>query len=325
MPKSDKTSGEDALHQQIQKLLGLRPAGPRISVTRFESWEIVPVPHAGGGDDQVNVLAIGLGEPRVVEFDDDMLQATLQWLASDENAWLEQMRRAMGGLRGGEMARPDLLPDDQIIVDGLYELLQVAGDLGMSDPVTVNGEAALRVDTLFMASQLATLRTALVLALALQRVDEPSKFWRSIESEMENQEPGVTTQLHQHFGDPQDARSALARLWLVAGMNELQLGTMLEVGNPADPFRIDSGPRSPEQLIWFVVALSAGAIVPPYPMPGVFQCAYHLCRKVFVSRKLGVGGTRRFCSVAHGKRFHAARRMKEKSKANASQPETKDG
>ncbi len=314
--------GGNSTEERLQKLLGLRPADSRITVTQFDDWQIDAFPDPDHSD-QLNVLAVGVGEPRIVEFDDGMLQAALQWLASDRNGWLAEMRRAMGG-PNGELTRPELLADEQVILDAVYDLLYAVGDLGLSGPATVNGQAISAVDTVAIPFRLAPLRSVLLLALSLQNVDQPAKLWRSVERELEKLDPAVASQLHQRFGEPGEPHFALARLLIVAGMSEFHVGGILDVGSPGGPVRAESGPRTPEQLIWFTIALSAGAIIPPKPMPGVFQCAYHLCRKVFVSRRLGVVGKRRFCSVAHGNRFYAARRMKEKSNSNTAKPQTED-
>jgi hypothetical protein len=312
LPKWDETSL--SLEQRLQFLLDLSLSSPGTTVTRFETWDIDSLPVG----DSNGIYALGVGERQMVPFDDQLLASALQWLASDAAAWLEELPYLLARKRALAQ-QPERVLAWPVTGSSLVELLTVAGDFGLSR--TVAGVPAVALSTL--VAQLSALRISLMLALAFQKQEKPAEFFAQIERGMEALSPGITAELYEHFGSPASGHFPLARMFFLAG-SELEL---LGVGHlfagdtlGGGPLRVDPGPRTPQQAIWFTIALSAGAIVSPYPVPGVFRCSYHLCQKVFVSRKLGVGGQLRFCSVAHGKRYHAARRMKEKTRAKTQHP-----
>ena len=249
-----------------------------------------------------------------------MLEETLAWLVDDAQEWLSGFSRAVGPAYELDVS---LLPPEEEFFASFERLFSAAGDLGLGRRATGLPGDPLAVDIMGLAYRLSRVQGAVKLALALQRLDTPAKYWADIERQMDDDEPGIVAQLYEFFGDPIAGRSALARLLFISDMRALEFGPALDVSAPGEPVSVAS-PHTPIQLIWSAAALAAGAITTPVPLPGVFQCSYHLCQRLFVSPKLGVGGNRRFCSVEHGKRFYAARRMKEKSKRPTTEPPPED-
>lgn len=294
-------------------MLKLGPAVPGTLVTRFEDWRVESSPVADGAD-EVHLYAVGVGDPEVVPFTDAMIQIVLFVLASDGAAFFNDLETSLDDYEWADQSPLPRL---------LCALLRVAGDFALSFPADVSGATLPAVDALHLASELAALRSALLVVLDLQR-RETSAFWSALSAEVEEQEPGLSSELASLFSEPGSNRIALARLWLVARLSAHGLCRLRGAIAPGGPFEIDPGLRTPFQELWFTLAFSADAIVPPYPLPRVFRCSYHLCRKVFISRKLGVVGELRFCTDRHGKSYHAAKRMKAKSKKNAPKPQTED-
>lgn len=64
-------------------------------------------------------------------------------------------------------------------------------------------------------------------------------------------------------------------------------------------------PASPRQQLWLSLAVTAGVLDPPFPVPGLFTCSYQKCGRPFLSPKTGVRGSLRFCSERHGKSYYA--------------------
>lgn len=308
-----------ALQQRLRTLLRIESQDDAAFVTRFPSWKIgfLPDPVQPAS---VRLRAVGEGEPERVRFDERMLEAALAWLAADENAWLAAARRNIQARSSTRLVSDPSGPDPEEIASALRKLFASAGDLGLLPAAGEHGPSAyIELDTLIL--HLEGFRRGLLFALALHSVAAPDEFWEWLEREIGVLDHRAFAALSAHFGNPADARAVLARVWFVMMVNSLGLGKVVGMDGPGEPVRIDPGPRTPEQEIWFTIALSIGAIVPPYPLPGVYQCAYHRCRRIFTSNKTGVSGKLRFCCPEHGKRFYAARRMKEKAARarNASQ------
>mgnify|MGYP001161968613 CR=1 FL=1 len=314
-----KFSDEAALAERLVRLLQFQPREPDILVTRFPSWKFgfFKDPVAPG---EYNLLAVGLGVPERVPFRDSMLEAALHWLASDDAAWVDALQAAMPHpLRGVE--HPELAPDEEVVAQSLQQLFTVVGDLGMSHQADLAEGTVTAVDLLALSHRLGQLRPTLLLAVALHSIEQPASFYAAIERQIEATDPGLVAQMQSYFGEPERASSALVRVFMLAGMQWFYEGALQAPASPGGPAHADARPRNPLQLMWLVAASSVGAIVPPYPLPGVYQCAYHRCQRVFLSKKTKVSGKLRFCCPEHGKRFYAARRMKEKSARarNASQ------
>jgi hypothetical protein len=316
-----KFSDEPETREQgLQVVLHLRPTNARAPVVRFADWDISAISDPASPD-RTNILAVGIGEPQVVPFDDSLLETALRWLAADENAWLDVLPRAMVA---GSIVYPELLPDDDDTVEGLRKLLIDVGDFALSHPETLDGEQLPAVDALWLARQLSSLRKSLLFTLAMRNYEKPTEFYARLEKQIDAIDPEAGDALRQTFGSADDSHSALARMFLLADRTVIDVSPLISADSPGGPLRTNVEPYTPQQVIWFTIALSAGAIVPPSPMSGVFRCGYQLCQKLFVSKRLGVGGTHRFCSVAHGKRFHAARRMKAKAKRKRPQEKSED-
>ncbi len=305
---------------RLARLLGVEAKDAPGLVTRFPEWNVEFFDDPANPGD-VQLLAVGVGEPDVAPFGAAMLEASLRWIASDDAAWVDSMRAAMPDRLAG-VQHPDLAPDVDVLAESIRRLFTCAGDLGMAQRIDVHGETRVCVDLFGLSLLLGRLRPAIRLALALRRVDQPASFFRAIEREVEAIDPGLVAEMRAYFGEPGRADVTLARVFMFAGMQWFHGGISRAPSVPGEPLHLSPGTRNPLQLMWLVGAVSVGAVVCPFPVPGVYQCAYHRCQKVFLSNKLEVSGKLRFCCPEHGKRFYAARRMKEKAARTrgASQP-----
>lgn len=299
-----------ALQQRLRTLLRIESQDDAAFVTCFPSWKIAFLPDPVQPD-FVGLRAIGQGNPVRLRFDAQMLEAALIWLAADDNAWLAEAGRSIyaPSLPGTFEVSGQFI---ESMAAALRKLFDVAGDLDLLPPPGEPGPAGY-IDLPSLVARLAALRRALLFAFRLRDVDSPERFWELLEHEIAVLDESLLAAMTAHFGDSDAARSVLARVWFLTLLNSMGLGKVVGMGGPGEPVRVDPGPRTPEQEVWFTIALSIGALIPPYPLPGVYRCAYHRCRRVFTSAKTGVSGHRRFCCPEHGKRFYAARRMKEKA------------
>ena len=207
-----------------------------------------------------------------------------------------------------------MAPDADVAFPALEDLLLEVGDLGLSYPESVATGTVSAVDILEFVLKFAPLRRALFLVLELHDAD-PGALRDDQAARLERQIPGVMTLVDRLFDDARIKREGLARASFANQLRLQHLGRTRFGPRMGGPNIVEPSTRSPLQFLWFSVAVSADAIIPPYPVPGVYRCAYHLCGDVFLSRKRGVVGRLRFCSIEHGKRFHAAKRMKQKTKA----------
>lgn len=303
---------------QLGQLVRFRPPDQRAQTLRFPEWSFfvreTDEPAAP------RYLVVGRGDPELIQFDAAAREAAIRWLASDGAAWLDVMAQHRLAARG-LVPEPASLPDDAYVESSFLELLSAAGDLGLATETLLDNRRVHAIAFLDAAWRLSSVRSIVLLALAFRSVEKPTALFSAVESEMAAGDPSVLSQLREFLGPGHATGVAFPRLFMLAGMDWLLADRLFEPESIFDPLRVVPGPLSPLLDIWLVAAVSVGAIVPPYPLPGVFRCEYHLCGKVFVSNRRGVVGHRRFCCPEHGKRFYAARRMKEKAARtrNASQ------
>lgn len=253
-----------------------------------------------------------------------MAETTVRWLTSDESRWLEDNLRASPALPVS-IREPERAPSEATIAESMHRLLHAAGDLGISVPVQFpGGDVARAISVMQFARDMISLRNAVGVSLAFQSLESPAAFFQHIESGLERSLPGAMAQLDELLGQGTVPGYAFVRLAMVQNMGWLLDGRLLPPSEPGGPMSVAQGEVTPLFQIWLMAAVSVGAIVPPYPIPGLFRCSYHRCGRVFLSRKLGVGGTLRFCSKQHGQRYHAARHMKTKSKKARAEREGKE-
>jgi len=205
------------------------------------------------------------------------------------------------------------MPDMQQATATLVRLFNLAGDLGMGVPVRLAGQNRHAVDVYGWAYRLWSLRAALMMALARLGFEISGIVPPSLGFALEARDPGPVSEAEDLYDRARDMHAVLGRFFILSGMEWLISGRLVAPHQLGEPFGVAPGSVSPLHEVFFVIALSVGALDPPYPLPGVYRCAYHRCQRVFLSKKIRVSGKLRFCCPEHGKRFYAARRMKEKA------------
>lgn len=312
MSKVPKHSPDDSddFEQRIHKLLGYSSGFPQPTTTRFTKWELGWFKT----DDRVRsrFLAVGLGERRTTTFSSGDRDLFLTWLGSDNASWVDDLRDFFREPPDADPPMPS--PDLEGSVASFIELLASTGDLGMTAPVSLIQRSFDCIDILMWIDRLYALRSALRTAIGLIDFDLVGITEEAIDAALEQRHPGITDEVRTLYQEAADVRATLTRLFFLAGNEWLLRGRLVPSGDRFGPPRPVSAPISALEDTFFVMAASVGAIQPPSRLPGVFRCEYHLCRRVFTSYRRGVGGKYRFCCIQHGKRFYAARRMKEKSK-----------
>ncbi|MBA4178993.1 MAG: hypothetical protein C0506_00225 [Anaerolinea sp.] len=302
----------------VERILNL-PTAPTTAMTRkFPAWELSIVEHREPAKRQPSNtawIAWAIGKGTGVVFDHQLLETTILWLAADRRAWLGDAITTPDG-RSDWLPLPADLDEKSPLPADLLGLLRSIGDLGLAANHVLGDRTGPGVDAHVLLRRLRKLRAVLFMGLAL-RAAEPSPFWDALAQNLEK-DPALLVAMSASAPPGIDLRFVMARIWTAAQLAEfgnLTIGT-----SPAGPFEIVPGPPAPFQTLWFTVAANLGAIVPPFPVPIILRCTYHRCRKVFVSDRWEVSGTFRFCCVAHGKSYHAAKRMKQKSKKNRAKP-----
>jgi hypothetical protein len=244
---------------------------------------------------------VAVGEPAEIPFDDGRMAAAFRWLAQAD--WLDDVDWPPTSAKSRRALSIEK------IFPSLRELLIRSGDLGFMGPPFASPAGGVGLSSLLVA--LSYLRAGLLLNTAVQVGDydrirsfllTDPKGWSSsgslgvVGAEFEN----------QHF-----AMVAAARLWVasyvVANLDTFGLRATMRTNRIGGPYRIAAASASPWQLLWLVLAVSIGAIEPPFPMPGVRVCEYPTCGEVFITARNNVRGKRRFCTPRCGRSFHAAK------------------
>jgi len=293
-------------------MLGYGAAGKQPRVTKFPAW--VTLPSAPDDSGRLRSLIVGVGQPELLEFRPADQEAAIEWLASDDAAWLDALRRAAPVDDPEGEFDEDILPMPGVAAASLSRLVSASGDLGMGAEVQTGGRVEFAIDVYEWGFRLYSLRASLKTALGLLDLELSGITAAAAAAAMEDRAPGITAELDAFYSDARRAQEALLRLFVLVGTEWLTAGRLVEPDTLGGAPSFSPGPVTPLQEIFFIIAMSIGALDPPHALPGVYQCGYHLCRKVFTSPKKGVVGTRRFCCPEHGRRFYASRRMKEKSK-----------
>lgn len=299
-------------------MLGYDVQAPSARTTRFDAWEVRSA--AVDGDLIPRLWLLGRGSPRVSEFDAEDRGAAIDWLGSDDSRWLDGLRLAFPP--GLDVDCPEHVPDMQQATASFVRLFNLAGDLGMGVPVRLAGESRHGVDVYTWAYRLWSLRAALMVALARLDLEILGVVPANLGLTLAPRDLGTVSEGDDLHAAARDLHATLGRFFILSGMEWLLSNRLVAPNQPGEPFGVAAGLVSPLHEVFFVIALSVGALEPPYPLPGVYQCAYHRCQRIFLSKKTRVSGKLRFCCPEHGKRFYAARRMKEKAARarGASQP-----
>jgi len=300
---------QQAFEARLRRMLGYDVQAPSPRTTRFDAWEARET--TVDGDSISRLWVLGRGTPRLVEFDAEAREAAINWLGSDDSAWLDGLRLTFPP--GEDVDYPEHMPDMQQATATLVRLFNLAGDLGMGVPVRLAGQNRHAVDVYGWAYRLWSLRAALMMALARLGFEISGIVPPSLGFALEARDPGPVSEAEDLYDRARDMHAVLGRFFILSGMEWLISGRLVAPHQLGEPFGVAPGSVSPLHEVFFVIALSVGALDPPYPLPGVYRCAYHRCQRVFLSKKIRVSGKLRFCCPEHGKRFYAARRMKEKA------------
>jgi len=94
-------------------------------------------------------------------------------------------------------------------------------------------------------------------------------------------------------------------LWHAAYDGEVRAAARLGEGRA--PGTVIAVPANGLTAMWWVAAITAGALVPPFPISGVQRCGDPKCGLLFrrpEGRPVPHNSQREFCSERCGKRFH---------------------
>lgn len=295
----NSTSVGDAFLEAFGRLFGNTGNAAQTPVIRAHSWTVDFYPDPDN-DGHVNLFATPSSPIESGPFTEDDALAVFSWLTDPRRDWFEDLERAIDEYDW--MPAPEEPAQRSPVANDLAALLTAVGDFAL----THDG----RVDALFLVHCLEQLRRVLLPILDLSGGD-PTAAWQMLLTALQQADPQALSVATEQFKS-RDQQVGLVRLAMGVQLRNLGLARIQGVDSGTNRLIVEPGPRTPIQLLWFMLATSIGSIVPPFPLSGVYRCSYHRCQQLFLTRKIGVTGTRRFCSIEHGKRFYAARRMREK-------------
>lgn len=256
-----------------------------VRVAHYSEWE------GARTGDGAWVLA-GAGEARERGFDWEGVEEIARWL--DEAHILDvYLLTAPGDL------------DSRELLDAFGTLLQFLEKFG--DLFTRAGERS-AVGVVAGIQELALLRYALKVAVEMRA--GPGPLTRRLVRE---QGYGALAWFDYWSGSKPElseavCQAAAARTWFAwKAAYEGAVRPLAWLEGPPGRARIVAVPATGMQALWWVAAITAGALEPPFPVPGVGVCGDPKCGRLFIlrpGRRNRKDRPRVFCSPECARKFH---------------------
>lgn len=256
-----------------------------VSVRRFSNWV--------GGTAQTGQWAlVGSGS---------LEHRTFDWRAVGEMAsWLHEADVLDTYL----LADPVTLSGDELVgaFSTLADFLEKFGDMFTRPP-----DPSVVIVTRGI-TELALLRYALQVAIEVR--EQPGPLTRRLVRE-EGYRAGAWVDFWARRGLDRSSTEGLAAsartwfAWKVAYEGPVRPMAWLE--GPEGRVRVLAVPATGLQALWWVAAITAGALEPPFPIPGLARCGDPKCAKLFAlrpGRRNRKDRTRAFCSPECARKFH---------------------
>lgn len=276
---------------------------------------------------------VGSGEPVEHEFGASELMRLYDWLRQAD--WLQAFQYSTAPETDPEFdAAARAFPRHLLRLLAEFGAIDVAVDVEdlpvseMREAVFPDGEEAptlppagpgIRIDSDHLLGQLFLLRRAATLGEWLRSGDH-ERILTDLEPWFE--ELGDA----ERWNDAQrdliaiEAARYLASCWFIVNfiIADIRAITLPEYARPA---RLAYHPATALQSMWVAIAMAADAVAPDMEIPGVFTCDYPPCGITFMRTRTRVRGKYRFCTEAHGRRFHAAASTKKRRAADKTERE----